>query len=345
MNIPIIFLVCMIATPIYAMDKSKSSSSENYLLSSSSSGSINTISHDSYSDYSPKKSYSKISSSRSFKKKDKKKKSISRETAERISVIDSLDDMLLLSQVLTLDNYTHVNLIIAIQNRNTPKALQLLKQNIDVNQMDSAGNSPLIVAIQNRNADVIAELLKHEKIDFNQADKLGKTPLILAIQMCYYDLISYLINNEKVDVNKDDICNNTPLHYAVCQNDHNIIQTLLESHRINTLLRNKKKLFAHQYIDADNHHLKTLFFIRARLDRVVEEHVSILRTNIKNSVPDALNKAIDAVQKSIEHDGDKQQEHQPLPESIQLPVDEKFIKNMIIHRLAKQADAERHTLT
>lgn len=175
--------------------------------------------------------------------------------------------------------------------------------------------------------------------DVNVSDRHGRTLLIIAIQNRNDTIINELLAQKDIDLNKSDEAGDTPLHHAVLQNHYALIKILLYDPRINSLLRNQGNLFAHQLIDnqfpQELLELRSLFFVRSRLELVVDEVIPVLLKKPKNTHDD-LSDIIVLIQERIKDDGKKQKDHQPLPEKMQLPTDDIFIKQMIMCRLAKQ---------
>jgi len=206
------------------------------------------------------------------------------------------------------DNYQEQEkkkLLALMKANNTADVLYCLQP--DVNIADEEGKTPLIIAIQNRNEDIINALLLRKNTDLNQADKLG----------------------------------NTPLHHAVFKQNDRLIQILLYNPYVNSLFKNKNNYFAHQFIDDQSPEklvtLKSLFFVRARLDSVVDKRISDLRGNLKNTT--LLGEAIAAIKNEIAQDADKQGD-EALPEKIQLPTDVEFIKKVIFSRVVKNITSQ-----
>jgi hypothetical protein len=165
-------------------------------------------------------------------------------------------------------------------------------------------------------------------------EKEGRTPLIMAIRNRNEVIIDVLLSRKDTDINQPDYLGNTPLHHAVFECNDSLIQNLLHNPHTNCLVKNHKGFSAHQFIDPQRSDLKALFFKRIRLDQVVDKTIQArkLRGNLKNA--SVLNQAIIQIKQDMVND-DKTQGGQALPETIQLPIDDEFIKKVIICRLVK----------
>ncbi len=203
-------------------------------------------------------------------------------------------------------------LLRAMKKNNTQEIMSLLHPNLNCAD-DEKGWTPLIYAIRNSNDSIIQDLLSHKHIDINQADKLG----------------------------------NTPLHHAVFQKDVTIIITLLHDPRVYSLFRNANNYMANQFIDDQSplplFNLRSLFFIRGRLDTLVDREMD----NIKKVNKGIINQIVCTIMESIANDAKKQESYQELPKDTQLTPDVQFIKQIIIHRLPKHIcishEVENHT--
>ncbi len=83
------------------------------------------------------------------------------------------------------------------------------------------------------------------------------------------------------------------MHHAVLKQNDAVIRLLLYDPRVNPLLKNIDGFFAHQFIDDRSPQklleLNSLFFIRSRLDIVVDEETSTLRKASRNITGSTVN--------------------------------------------------------
>lgn len=172
--------------------------------------------------------------------------------------------------------------------------------------------------------------------DVNVSDEEGRTPLILAIQNNNNTVINDLLLRKDIDVNMADKWGNTPLHHAALQHNSVIIKSLLDDPRVNSLITNEDGTRAHQFLDKQFHQdflaLRSLFFVRSRLESVVDKTIPSLQKQLKGS---ALDDAVNEIKKRIADDAGKQGD-EPLPEKVQLPINDILIKQIIICRWVKQ---------
>jgi hypothetical protein len=167
---------------------------------------------------------------------DQKTKNILLSTAVQKNYIHSIKFLIKLgaaSEILTMP------LMIAIHNRDTPRALSVL--NImdqcmaDLNFRNVHGETPLIASSALGLGDVVVALLATEKVDVNAVDSVGSTPLMLVCFLGRIDLVAVLLATKKVDINAANKYGATALILA-CRtygNRNDIALRLLEEPGIN----------------------------------------------------------------------------------------------------------------
>jgi hypothetical protein len=198
----------------------------------------------------------------------------------------------------------------------------------------------LLVAARENSLSKIRDILYP---NLNVIDEEGKTPLIIVIQNGKADTVRELLEGPGIDVNKADMEGNTPLHHAVLQGNDEITKLLLYDPRVNSLLKNRENHFAHQFLDNWHHQnlqeLKLLFFSRSRLDAVVEKEIMVLLM-CAHERSDSINQSILFIKDRITQDHEKQKEDRAIPEMVKSPINDDFIRKMLLYRLACTQDTD-----
>ena len=121
-----------------------------------------------------------------------------------------------------------IEFVKAIEARNGPKVVELLKENPPglVDARDDDGNTPLIITIARQ--DDWTSFLLNEGADPNLAGRNGDTPLIVAARIGYMDAIGWLLE-EKAKVDLPNRMGETPLIVAVQQRQIGAIKALLQA--------------------------------------------------------------------------------------------------------------------
>ena len=103
----------------------------------------------------------------------------------------------------------------AVESRNGPKALELIRSNPPgiLNGRDGAGNTPLIIAIAREDSEWTGMLL-NKGADANLPGRGGDTPLIVAARTGFSDAVSWLLE-EGAKVDATNRMGETPLIVAV----------------------------------------------------------------------------------------------------------------------------------
>lgn len=248
----------------------------------------------------------------------------------------SEDFRLLASGSLSSDSLSYLSSSASCSADSATSSKKLLKRNSKVKlkrdtYQEQKGRELLDAMKKNSTRDIMC--LLHPDLDVT--DKEGRTPLIIAIQESNDLITQDLLAHTRIDLNKADREGNTPLHYAVQQANDVVIRLLLNDPRVNSLLRNEKNILAHQYINDKSPQrlldLRASFFVRSRLDLLVDEKMR----NLKGNTCSMLDQIVASVKEGVAGDGESQKSYQALPEKIQLPTDDIFIKKMVIYRMAK----------
>ncbi len=246
-----------------------------------------------------------------------------------------------IKDLTTIKKHTNLNVIVgealvrAAAEDDFSKINDLLYP--DLNFTDENGRTPLAITVQKGNSEICRLLLEQKNIDVNQADKNYRTPLLISAQSGNVEICRLLLEQKNIDVNKADKYNNTPLHHACLHQQYAIVKLFLNDFRINSSLKNEEGDLANQLLVETFENIKALklfFFMRSRLDLVVDKEVKELRLECASEKSDSINQSIIVIQKSIAEDHEKQTEDRTIPEMVDSPINDDFIRNMIIYRLA-----------
>ncbi|KAI1043914.1 hypothetical protein LB505_003343 [Fusarium chuoi] len=110
---------------------------------------------------------------------------------------------------------------------------------IDVNLVDSKGETILHRAVTKRSYQMIKEILTTAKAPANSRDSRGLTPLALACLTLDSDAVSPFLETDSVDVNIADIKGYTPLHHAVQEHSAPITGALIATGKTRVDMKNK----------------------------------------------------------------------------------------------------------
>ena len=114
----------------------------------------------------------------------------------------------------------------AIKADNASAIGQLLNRGFDVNTLDSRGQHGLLLAVKEQSLKAAQALVNASKIDLNHLNSSGESPLMLAALNGELDLSEKMVK-KGADVNKTGW---TPLHYAASNGHVAVIKLLLENH-------------------------------------------------------------------------------------------------------------------
>ncbi|MES2511452.1 MAG: ankyrin repeat domain-containing protein [Pseudomonadota bacterium] len=114
----------------------------------------------------------------------------------------------------------------AIKTDDAGTVQNLLTRGFDANTLDPQGQHALFLAIREPSPKVIKALLAAPKLDLNLLNSKGESPLMLAAFNGDLDLASQLVKRG-ADVNKTGW---SPLHYAATKGQLALIRLFLENH-------------------------------------------------------------------------------------------------------------------
>lgn len=101
----------------------------------------------------------------------------------------------------------------AASEGNLPKAQELVKTGVPLDDRDNSGYTPLLWALSSAH-DPIAEYLIVQGANVNAADKEGNTGIFFAANSCNGKMMK-LLADHKANVNIKNLSGDTPLHYLV----------------------------------------------------------------------------------------------------------------------------------
>jgi len=111
---------------------------------------------------------------------------------------------------------------------------RLLQQgNININRLDSNGESFIDVAYSMGHKNIVKLLLQQKMIDTDilENDTIKFTPLNIACRFGHIDIVELLLD-QNVDINQINRCGQTSLHIACEKGQENIIKLLLQQNNI-----------------------------------------------------------------------------------------------------------------
>ena len=117
---------------------------------------------------------------------------------------------------------------------------------ININAVDSDGDTPLIIALVHWHPYVVKKLLEHPDLDVNAPSTSGLTPLMWSIFWSdpndgeHFDIVKTLLKVPSLQLGKS--CDNgcTALHYACQSNTLSFFKQIINDTRCNIALVNKK---------------------------------------------------------------------------------------------------------
>ncbi|GBN68931.1 Ankyrin-2 [Araneus ventricosus] len=145
-------------------------------------------------------------------------------------------------------------LLAAAQNGDSQRVQELLKQSgIDVNYVDTNGNTCLHLAAERGYVEIVRELLKRLDIEVNIKNRddskyiypihfgddparseitVGKTPLFCAVMRGHLEVVKLILNHYKIEVNSKDKYDKSCLYLAAVKGYKTIVQALLRHPKI-----------------------------------------------------------------------------------------------------------------
>jgi len=151
------------------------------------------------------------------------------------------DDYYPLHQAILLKNYSYVQFI----TENLPN------KEIDINNVDSIGNSALHLAVTLKNAEDIVNYLINQGADINLCNSKMQTPLHLACGKNRIENVNILLVNPKLKYNPIDKQGFTPLIKACASQAYDVVKCLLRCKDIKINIKDKSGNTALHYLCED----------------------------------------------------------------------------------------------
>lgn len=117
------------------------------------------------------------------------------------------------------------DLIKAVNSGDFQKVESLIKQNVNVNEKNTIGDTALLAAVFKGNKKIVALLVKSGS-DVNIINNYGDSALHIAALWGFVDIVNMLISNG-ANVNKQNRNGDTPLHHAVKNIEYQIQNDLV----------------------------------------------------------------------------------------------------------------------
>ncbi len=125
----------------------------------------------------------------------------------------------------TLDSKGQSPLHVAVMLGNKDIIKMLIAKGADVNSKDATGKTPIFAAVIGGNIDLL-ELLVAKGADINTRDNVGSSPFDMAVIGGNRNAIEFLLANG-IDVNSKDKDGGTPLHSAAFNGHKEIVELFL----------------------------------------------------------------------------------------------------------------------
>lgn len=113
-------------------------------------------------------------------------------------------------------------ILMAANQAETGKVIDLLRRGMDVNTADKEGTTLLMIAARTNNAELVRFLLDN-RVNTQRRNRFGDTALMLASLHGHVETARLMLER-KVDPN---IAGWAPLHYAAFENRHEIVSLLI----------------------------------------------------------------------------------------------------------------------
>ena len=104
-----------------------------------------------------------------------------------------------------------------------------LETGVNVNKIDTRGQTALIRASHGGYYEVVKILLSQPKTDVNRFDHEGRTALLWAVKRRKLEVVEMLLTHPKIDVNKVDRYTHTALKWAIRNGDIAVAKILREN--------------------------------------------------------------------------------------------------------------------
>jgi serine/threonine-protein phosphatase 6 regulatory ankyrin repeat subunit B len=126
------------------------------------------------------------------------------------------------------EDYLARELLLALRNKDTHKAKNLIMQGANVNYQEIGTLwSPILIATKEENLEII-KLLAHKGADLDKGDRFGTTAVHFAAERENIEIIEFLIQKH-CDINKCNKFKQTAMHLAVQAQAHDSIKFLLDN--------------------------------------------------------------------------------------------------------------------
>jgi len=133
----------------------------------------------------------------------------------------------------SIDKFGNNSLGVAIDYERINFINYLLKMQVNVNHINSNGETPIVKALFMKKLSVVNILLEIPNLNFNIYENENKiSPLIIACNFGLNEIITRIIN-KKIDFDHQDYDGNTALHYSVIEKNWYIIDLLIEKTNTN----------------------------------------------------------------------------------------------------------------
>lgn len=154
-----------------------------------------------------------------------------------INIRDGINNNILQNSVLT-NNIEYIT--------------EILKYNININNINKDGLAALHIACINRNIDIIKLLIKYKYIDLNiQENKYKLTPIMYLTDNKYIDIIKELINLG-TNIELQDVNGNTILHHTIIEGYPQTTFFLLDYYKNLNIVNTNGKLPLHLCLENNN---------------------------------------------------------------------------------------------
>lgn len=132
------------------------------------------------------------------------------------------------AEINSLNGRRENALMVAIKQKNTRLASDLINRGINLKQQDIDRWTALHHAVYQNNGDIMVKIIRKDNALLNIATNAGYTPVMTAIWQGNKAMVDVLIGlGSRMDVL--DTGGNTPLHLAVSRNQYDIAKEILEN--------------------------------------------------------------------------------------------------------------------
>jgi ankyrin repeat domain-containing protein 50 len=141
------------------------------------------------------------------------------------------------SVLQTTDNMDRTAVWWAFKNGNLQVAKRLLQnQSFDLNQGDSAGNTPILWGARNGHEDIVQFLLE-QKVDPSIRNNAGQTPVWWAVRRGHMNIVRMLLKNNRAVAEERGSFGRTPLMWAARLRNTEMVKLLLKEGEVDLTMR------------------------------------------------------------------------------------------------------------